>query len=90
MRKVVKLDDLNAAEAALTPRYAQRALTEPIPKYELPEKGMDPDSAYQLIHDELLLYGSARLNLATFEASKPRGGMVSPPASIGFPCPIRL
>ena len=35
-------------------RYAQRALTEPIPKYELPEGGMDPDSVYQLIHDELL------------------------------------
>jgi len=66
MRKVVKLDDLSDAEASLNPRYAQRALTEAIPKYELPESGMDPDSAYQLIHDELLLDGSARLNLATF------------------------
>ncbi len=66
MRKVVKLDDLTPDEAALAPRYAQRALTESIPKYELPENGMDPDSAYQLIHDELLLDGSARLNLATF------------------------
>ncbi len=66
MRKVVKLDELSPEEAALTPRYAQRALTETIPKYELGETGMDPDTAYQLIHDELLLDGSSRLNLATF------------------------
>ena len=66
MRKVVKLDELGPEEAALTPRYAQRVLTETIPKYELGESGMDPDSAYQLIHDELLLDGSSRLNLATF------------------------
>ena len=66
MRKVVKLDELSPEEAALTPRYAQRALTEAIPKYELGENGMDPDSAYQLIHDELLLDGSSHLNLATF------------------------
>ena len=25
-----------------------------------------PDVAYQIIHDELMLYGNARLNLATF------------------------
>jgi glutamate decarboxylase len=66
MRKVVKLDELGPDGATLTPRYAQRSLTEAIPKYELGESGMDPDSAYQLIHDELLLDGSSRLNLATF------------------------
>jgi glutamate decarboxylase len=66
MRKVVKLDEMSPEDAALTPRYAQRALTETIPKYELGEKGMDADSDYQLIHDELLLDGSSRLNLATF------------------------
>jgi glutamate decarboxylase len=27
---------------------------------------MDPDTAYQLVHDELMLDGNARLNLATF------------------------
>ena len=35
-------------------------------KYELPESGMDAGLACQLIHDELLLDGSARLNRATF------------------------
>ena len=66
MRKVVKLGGLSPEETSLTPRYAQRALNEDVPRYELSEAGMDPDAAYQLIHDELLLDGSSRLNLATF------------------------
>nr|WP_245378908.1 glutamate decarboxylase [Kibdelosporangium banguiense] len=37
-----------------------------IPKNELPARGLDPDLAYQLVHDELMLDGNARLNLATF------------------------
>jgi len=69
MRKLVKLDQLSPEEAALAPRYARGAMTQSIPKYELPAGEMDPDSAYQLIHDELLLDGSARLNLATFVAT---------------------
>ncbi len=66
MRKVVKLADLDPAKAALVPRYARAAMTGEVPKYALPDGGMDAESAYQLIHDELLLDGSARLNLATF------------------------
>ncbi len=66
MRKMVKLSGLSAEEAQLAPRRARHVLTEPVPKYELPANGMAPDLAYQLIHDELLLDGSARLNLATF------------------------
>jgi len=66
MRKVVKLSNLSTEEAQIAPRRARQVLTEPVPKYELPENSMDPDLAYQLIHDELLLDGSARLNLATF------------------------
>ncbi|MCL6105811.1 MAG: glutamate decarboxylase [Actinobacteria bacterium] len=37
-----------------------------IPKYEMPEEEMLPQTAYYLIHDELMLDGNARLNLATF------------------------
>src|SRR5207342_3378869 len=37
-----------------------------IPRHELPADEMAPDSAYQIIHDELMLDGNARLNLATF------------------------
>jgi glutamate decarboxylase len=39
---------------------------ETIPRHELPEGEMAPDVAYQLIHDELMLDGNARLNVATF------------------------
>jgi len=37
-----------------------------IPRHELPAGEMPPDVAYQIIHDELLLDGNARFNLATF------------------------
>ena len=66
MRKIVKLEGLGDDEVALSPRYSRRTMTEPVPRYELPEHEMAPQSAYDLIHDELLLDGSARLNLATF------------------------
>ncbi|HEX4534580.1 MAG TPA: glutamate decarboxylase [Rhizomicrobium sp.] len=37
-----------------------------IPKFHMPEKGIPPQAAYDLIHDELLLDGNSRQNLATF------------------------
>jgi len=37
-----------------------------IPRNAIPAGEMSPDLAYQLIHDELMLDGNARLNLATF------------------------
>jgi len=37
-----------------------------IPRLELPAGEMPPDVAFQIIHDELMLDGNARLNLATF------------------------
>ena len=40
--------------------------TQPVPRYELPAGEISPDAAYQIIHDELLLDGSASLNVATF------------------------
>lgn len=36
------------------------------PKHRLPDGPMAPGTAYQLVHDELMLDGNARLNLATF------------------------
>ena len=50
----------------LAPIYARTAFETPVPKFELPEGEMEPRWAYQLIHDELMLDGNARLNLATF------------------------
>ncbi len=37
-----------------------------IPRHRLPEGELPPDVAYQIIHDELMIDGNARLNLATF------------------------
>jgi len=50
----------------LKPAFASRNMDRSIPKYRLPEKEMDARTVYQLIHDELMLDGNARLNLATF------------------------
>ncbi|MGW2553379.1 glutamate decarboxylase [Streptomyces sp. NPDC001635] len=36
------------------------------PKHRLPDGPMPPSVAYQLVHDELMLDGNSRLNLATF------------------------
>ncbi len=36
------------------------------PKYTLGDAGMLPETAYQIVHDETMLDGNARLNLATF------------------------
>ena len=40
--------------------------TDHIPRHELPEGTMSPDLADQIVHDELMLDGNARMNLATF------------------------
>jgi len=64
--RIVNLDDLDEDKANLAPTYSRRMMTEPVPKYEMPAREMPPDAAYRLIHDELMLDGNARLNLATF------------------------
>ena len=51
---------------SVTPAYAGRLWTSPIPKNRLPDSEAAPTSVYRLIHDELLLDGSSRLNMATF------------------------
>ncbi|KAJ8483225.1 hypothetical protein ONZ45_g14672 [Pleurotus djamor] len=46
--------------------YGARYGTQPISKYRIASKGINADAAYQIIHDELALDGSATLNLASF------------------------
>jgi len=48
------------------PMYARHSLLGPTPRHAIPEEGMAPNTAYNLIHDELILDGSSRFNLATF------------------------
>jgi len=46
--------------------YASSDLSFVMPKYKMPEKEHDPRHAYQVVHDELMMDGNARQNLATF------------------------
>ncbi|NKZ05991.1 glutamate decarboxylase [Actinomadura latina] len=48
----------------INPVFSREPLT--IPRYALPAGELDPGIAYQVVHDELMLDGNARLNLATF------------------------
>lgn len=51
---------------SISPAYTGRVFDSPIPALRLPDESMDPEAAYRFIHDELMLDGSSRLNLATF------------------------
>ena len=48
------------------PLFAGFGESSEVPKHAIPKREMDPRAAYQLIHDELLLDGNARQNMATF------------------------
>ncbi|HWC79074.1 MAG TPA: glutamate decarboxylase [Pseudonocardiaceae bacterium] len=51
-------------DVAVNPIFTQEPVR--IPKRDFPAEGIHPDIAYQIVHDELMLDGNARLNLATF------------------------
>jgi glutamate decarboxylase len=50
----------------LSPMYARPGEAHRAHRHIIPDLETDPDVAYQFIHDELMLDGNARLNLATF------------------------
>ena len=56
--------------ARVNPFYAVAdplaGMVEAPPRHRLPDGPMPPTTAYRLVHDELMLDGNARLNLATF------------------------
>ncbi|MFI8926837.1 glutamate decarboxylase [Streptomyces sp. NPDC053474] len=53
-------------------------MTEAPPKHRLPKDPLPPMTAYQLVHDELMLDGNSRLNLATFVTTwmEPQAGVL--------------
>ncbi|MEV7320285.1 glutamate decarboxylase [Streptomyces sp. NPDC093970] len=53
-------------------------MAEAPPTHRLPAGPMPPSTAYQLVHDELMLDGNARLNLATFVTTwmEPQAGVL--------------
>ncbi|MEV0172601.1 glutamate decarboxylase [Streptomyces sp. NPDC050803] len=53
-------------------------MAEAPPEHRLPDGPLPPATAYQLVHDELMLDGNARLNLATFVTTwmEPQAGVL--------------
>ena len=58
-------DSRQDAVLGVNPLYTQPGMAD-VPKNRLPAGPMAADIAYQIVHDELMLDGNARTNLATF------------------------
>jgi glutamate/tyrosine decarboxylase-like PLP-dependent enzyme len=55
----------NDGQLSVNPMFARHGEATSVPKHRLPDGPMDPATAYQAVHDHLMLDGNA-LNLATF------------------------
>jgi glutamate decarboxylase len=53
-------------QLSVRPMFSRSGEATSVPKHRLPAGAMDPTTAYQIVHDHLMLDGNARLNLATF------------------------
>ncbi|MEU6454927.1 glutamate decarboxylase [Streptomyces sp. NPDC047065] len=75
-------DDRAPRRLAVNPFHGQAnptaGMTEAPPTHRLPAAPLPPESAYRLVHDELMLDGNARLNLATFVTTwmEPQAGVL--------------
>ena len=67
---------------AVNPFYREAdpvgGMTEAPPRHRLPDGPLPSSTAYQLVHDELMLDGNSRLNLATFVTTwmEPQAGVL--------------
>ena len=50
----------------INPLFSRPGESQSLPKYVLADELMLPETAYQVVHDDAMLDGNARLNLATF------------------------
>jgi glutamate decarboxylase len=51
---------------SMSPLYTRAGEAGHAPRHRIPDAELRPDTAFQVVHDELMLDGNARLNLATF------------------------
>src|ERR1700761_7399704 len=65
LHRRVPEEESTGIELDINPVYFREKSCE-IPRYRLPTHGMLPRAALQVVQDELILDGNARLNLATF------------------------
>ncbi|SJM59895.1 glutamate decarboxylase [Gulosibacter sp. 10] len=56
----------DSEQLELNPLFARPGEATELPRTRLPDGESLPETAYQLVHDEAMLDGNARLNLATF------------------------
>ncbi|MBB0967545.1 glutamate decarboxylase [Dietzia aerolata] len=54
------------AQLEISPVFARPGEATSLPKFKMPDGMMSGDTAYQIVHDEAMLDGNSRLNLATF------------------------
>ena len=54
------------SQVKLNPLFARPGEATELPRTRLPQGESLPETAYQIVHDEAMLDGNARLNLATF------------------------
>ncbi|MGF1470273.1 MAG: glutamate decarboxylase [Rubrobacteraceae bacterium] len=66
LHKKARADELGRESLAVNPLYVRSGESTEIAKNSIPEGPMLPETAEQIVHDELMLDGNARLNLATF------------------------
>lgn len=52
-------------DLTINPLFTQEG-RETVPRFQISDQSMLPETAYQIVHDEISLDGNARLNLATF------------------------
>ena len=50
----------------LNPLFSRPGESTELPRFVMPQRPSVPETAYQIVHDESMLDGNARLNLATF------------------------
>ena len=58
--------EMSGDEVSIRPEFAQPGEKHSVPRFRLAERMLPSRTAYQLVHDELLLDANGRLNLATF------------------------
>ena len=58
--------ELDGQYLSVSPLFAPDGESTTVPKHRMPDRPIAADMAYEIIHDELMLDGNARLNLATF------------------------
>ncbi|MFE4860679.1 glutamate decarboxylase [Streptomyces sp. NPDC056670] len=77
-----RTDEKEYGRLALNPFFGEAdpvgSMTSAPPRHRLPDRPLAPATAYQVVHDELMLDGNSRLNLATFVTTwmEPQAGVL--------------